>query len=86
MHKKAPNPGIELKEKSWQLEFHQKPAKRMKSYPPVVRDKKPVRMTIVKGKQYKWCSCGFSGLQVGYINIYYIYKIDFPKYEVIQLA
>ncbi|RXG50847.1 CDGSH iron-sulfur domain-containing protein 3, mitochondrial [Armadillidium vulgare] len=57
--KKEPDPGIYLKEKEWQLEFHQdRPESRMR-----VHDIKPVKIRIEKGKKYSWCACGFSHTQ-----------------------
>ncbi|KAK8753176.1 hypothetical protein OTU49_003020 [Cherax quadricarinatus] len=49
-------PDIELKERLWQLEFHQKEKG-------IVYDKKPFRITIKAGKKYLWCACGQSKSQ-----------------------
>ena len=64
MSKKEIDPGMELDEKKWQLEFHNDIPPGCKSYPPVIRDKKPVKVLLQKGKKYEYCTCGFSGTQV----------------------
>ena len=55
--KKVKGPGIELKEKNWQIEFYQK-----KKGKPASR--RPFKMTLYKGKEYRWCTCGHSKTQV----------------------
>ncbi|XP_076056910.1 uncharacterized protein LOC143034562 [Oratosquilla oratoria] len=49
-------PGIELEERNWQYEFYQKDKGK-------IYDKKPFKMTIEKGKMYRWCTCGNSKTQ-----------------------
>ncbi|XP_071517931.1 uncharacterized protein [Panulirus ornatus] len=49
-------PNMELKERYWQMEFHQK--NKGKIY-----DKKPFRITLKAGKKYLWCACGNSKSQ-----------------------
>ncbi|XP_045626205.1 CDGSH iron-sulfur domain-containing protein 3, mitochondrial [Procambarus clarkii] len=57
MYKKAmKGPDMELNERLWQIEFHQK--EKGKAY-----DKKPFRITLREGKKYLWCACGYSKSQ-----------------------
>ncbi|KAG7176012.1 CDGSH iron-sulfur domain-containing protein 3, mitochondrial-like [Homarus americanus] len=49
-------PDMELNERLWQLEFHQK--EKGKIY-----DKKPFKITLKQGKKYLWCACGSSKSQ-----------------------
>lgn len=55
--KAVKDPGMELKERMWQKEFHQK--NKGKIY-----DKKPFKLMLKEGKKYFWCSCGHSKSQV----------------------
>ena len=55
--KAVKDPGMVLKERLWQKEFHQK--NKGKIY-----DKKPFKMTVRQGKKYIRCACGQSKSQV----------------------
>ena len=55
--KPSKHPGIDLKERDWQLSFYQ--SEKGKIY-----DKKPFKFTIQEGKKYLWCACGHSRHQV----------------------
>ena len=69
-----------LLEPNWQIEFHQSKKAAINPLMRILRERKledktgiapfkvPFKMTIEKGKLYKWCSCGRSKAQVCALN------------------
>uniref|UniRef100_A0A0P4X1Q1 Iron-binding zinc finger CDGSH type domain-containing protein n=1 Tax=Scylla olivacea TaxID=85551 RepID=A0A0P4X1Q1_SCYOL len=77
--KAVKDPGMVLKERLWQKEFHQK--NKGKIY-----DKKPFKMTVRQGKKYMWCACGQSKTQPMCDGTHLIQQLKIPQKPLVFYA